>query len=47
MANASDSDIERLLKVKDADMGLFVLGMHSLMEWTLKQKYNTDESFGD
>ena len=47
MANASDSDIERLLKVKDADMGLFVLGMHSLMERTLKQKYNTDESFGD
>lgn len=46
-AHATDQDIERILKVKDADMGLFVLAMHSLMERALKEKYNSDDSFGD
>lgn len=45
--HATDQDIERILKVKDADMGLFVLAMHSLMERALKEKYNSDDSFGD
>ena len=43
----TDDDIERLLRVKDADLGLFVLAMHSLMERALKEKYNSDETFGD
>ncbi len=46
-AHATDQDIERILKVKDADLGLFVLAMHSLMERALKEKYNSDETFGD
>ena len=46
-AHVTDDDIERLLRVKDADMGLFVLAMHSLMERALKEKYNSDDSFGD
>lgn len=46
-AHATDMDIERLLKVKDADLGLFVLAMHSLMERALKEKYNSSKSFGE
>ena len=46
-ALATDQDIERILRVKDADLGLFVLAMHSLMERALKEKYNSDDSFGD
>lgn len=44
---ATDQDIERILKVKNADLGLFVLAMHSLMERALKEKFNSDDSFGD
>ncbi|MBO4290599.1 MAG: hypothetical protein J5898_01680, partial [Lachnospiraceae bacterium] len=46
-AHATDMDIERILKVKDADLGLFVLAMHSLMERALKEKYNSSKSFGE
>ena len=47
MAQATEQDIERILKVKNADLGLFVLAMHSLMERALKEKYNSDKSFGE
>lgn len=46
MTKISDSDIERILKVKTADLGLFVLAMHSLMERALKEKYNSTSDFG-
>lgn len=46
MSAISDSDIERILRVKNADLGLFVLAMHSLMERTLKEKYSSSEDFG-
>ena len=44
-SHASDEDIERILRVKDADFGLFVLAMHSLMERALKEKYNCVEDY--
>lgn len=46
MTNISDNDIERILRVKNADLGLFVLAMHSLMERALKEKYNSTSDFG-
>lgn len=45
-AQITDYDIERILKVKNADLGLFVLAMHSLMERALKEKYNSTSDFG-
>lgn len=47
MTEISDNDVERILKVKSADLGLFVLAMHSLMERTLKEKYNSTADFGE
>lgn len=46
MTHISDKDIERILKVKNADLGMFVLAMHSLMERALKEKYHSDSDFG-
>lgn len=46
MTTISDFDIDRILKVKNADLGLFVLAMHSLMERALKEKYNSTSDFG-
>jgi len=46
MTKVSDKDIERILKVKNADLGLFVLAMHSLMERTMKEKLNSSAEFG-
>lgn len=46
MTHITDSDINRILKVKNADLGLFVLAMHSLMERALKEKYNSESDFG-
>lgn len=46
MTHISDKDIERILKVKNADLGLFVLAMHSLMERALKEKYHSTSDFG-
>lgn len=46
MTQISDNDINRILKVKNADLGLFVLAMHSLMERALKEKYHSDSDFG-
>lgn len=46
MTKVSDNDIERILKVKNADLGLFVLAMHSLMERALKEKYQSTSDFG-
>lgn len=46
MTQISDLDVERILKVKNADLGLFVLAMHSLMERALKEKYNSTSDFG-
>jgi len=46
MTSISDNDIERILKVKKADLGLFVLAMHSLMERALKEKYHSTSDFG-
>lgn len=46
MTHISDNDINRILKVKNADLGLFVLAMHSLMERALKEKYNSTSDFG-
>lgn len=46
MTHVSDNDIERILKAKNADLGLFVLAMHSLMERALKEKYNSTSDFG-
>lgn len=45
MTHITENDIERILKTKNADLGLFVLAMHSLMERALKEKYNSDEDF--
>ena len=47
-----ESNLERILKARDADLGLFILAMHSLMERSLKIKYgipltsSTETSFG-
>ncbi|WP_022931848.1 UvrD-helicase domain-containing protein [Treponema bryantii] len=46
-----DTDLTRILRARDADLGLFVLAMHSLMERCLKQKYainnyDSDNDFG-
>lgn len=46
MAKITDSDIERILKVKNADLGLFVLAMHSLMERALKENFASNSDFG-
>lgn len=46
MTHISENDIERILKTKNADLGLFVLAMHSLMERALKEIYHSDEDFG-
>ena len=35
-----ENNLERILKVRSADLGLFVLAMHSLIERTLKEKYS-------
>ena len=44
-------NLERILKVRDADLGLFILAMHSLIERTLKEKYgiisyDSENTFG-
>ena len=45
-------NLERILKVRSADLGLFVLAMHSLIERSLKEKYgisggfDSDNAFG-
>lgn len=41
-----EEDLNRILRVRDADLGLFVLAMHSLIERTLKTGYNSDDDFG-
>lgn len=46
MTHVTDYDIDRILKVKNVDLGLFVLAMHSLMERALKEKYNSTSDFG-
>ncbi len=48
--DALESDLKRVLKVKEVDLGFFILAMHSLIEKTLKQKYkisgrNSGETF--
>jgi len=45
-------NLERILKVRSADLGLFVLAIHSLIERSLKEKYgisggfDSDNAFG-
>jgi hypothetical protein len=44
-------NLERILKVRDTDLGLFILAMHSLIERTLKEKYgiksyDSENTFG-
>ena len=44
-------NLERILKVRDVDLGLFILAMHSLIERSLSEKYGTgnydsDNTFG-
>lgn len=46
MTHITENDIERILKTKSADLGLFVLAMHSLMERALREKYNSSSRFG-
>ena len=47
-----EQNLERILKVRSADLGLFVLAMHSLIERSLCEKYgvsgnyDTENSFG-
>lgn len=36
----TDDDIKRILAIFDADRGFFILAMHSLIEATLRKKYN-------
>lgn len=43
MTLITDFDIERLLKIKEADLGLFILAMHSIMERTLREKYGAKD----
>ncbi len=45
-ANELENNLNRIIRVRDADLGLFVLAMHSLMERTLKEKYNSQDDFG-
>ena len=47
MAHVTDEDIKRLLKIKDADFGFFILATHSLMERALKEDYDSDLYFGE
>lgn len=47
MTHVTENDIERILKTKSADYGLFILAMHSLMERALREKYNSTSSFGN
>lgn len=35
-----EEDLKRIIKAKNADLGLFVLAMHSLMERCLCEKYS-------
>ena len=44
--NELENNLNRIIRVRDADLGLFVLAMHSLMERTLKEKYNSQDDFG-
>lgn len=49
--NQLEEDLERIIKAKNADLGLFVLAMHSLMERCLCEKYSdgvydTENTFG-
>ena len=49
--NQLKENLERILKVRDADLGLFILAMHSLIERTLKEKYgiksyDSENTFG-
>ncbi|MDO4506235.1 MAG: hypothetical protein Q4B64_04750 [Spirochaetales bacterium] len=46
MAKITDSNIERILKIKNADLGLFVLAMYSLMERALKEIFALNSDFG-
>lgn len=44
-------NLERILKVRDVDLGFFILAMHSLIERSLSEKYGTgnydsDNTFG-
>ena len=49
---ALEQNLERILKVRSADLGLFVLAMHSLIERSLGEKYgnsgnyDSENSFG-
>ena len=38
--NDLERDLERIIKAKNADLGLFILAMHSLMERCLCEKYS-------
>ena len=49
--NQLEEDLERIIKAKNADLGLFILAMHSLMERCLCEKYSdgvydTENTFG-
>lgn len=49
--NQLEEDLERIIKAKNADLGLFVLAMHSLIERCLCEKYSvgvydTESTFG-
>ncbi|MBR1615104.1 MAG: hypothetical protein IJ673_06430, partial [Treponema sp.] len=39
MPQTIESDLQRILKAKNADIGLFILAMHSLIERCLRKKY--------
>ena len=50
--NQLKENLERILKVRDADLGLFILAIHSLIERTLKEKYgiksyDSENTFGN
>lgn len=47
MSNVTEEDIERILKARDADYGLFILAMHSLMERAMKQDINPNWDFAE
>ena len=49
--NQLEEDLERIIKAKNADLGLFILAMHSLIERCLCEKYSdgvydTENTFG-
>lgn len=43
--NQLEKDLERIIRAKNADLGLFVLAMHSLMERCLCEKYEITNDY--